>query len=166
MAYLTYIIDNYSILPEISAFIHASPTQWHNDADPLNYHTSTLLSRLNLSAVKRNGYVNLRCSPTPGCPTAVRPFDPFYKEKDNPVYSQFGLVYTELFNVSIAEVPGEIAGVCCSQFVVSRDRIWGRKREEYVGMRDWASRSRLDNIGVGSVFEMLWHVIFLEGSVL
>lgn len=110
--------------------------------------------------------MNLRCSHTPGCPTAVRPFDPFYKEKDNPVYSQFGLFYTELFNVSIAEVPGEIAGVCCSQFVVSRDRIWGRKREEYVGMRDWASQSRLDNIGVGSVFEMLWHVIFLEGSVL
>ena len=166
MAYLSYIIDNYSNLPEITAFVHASPTQWHNDVDPEDQQTSTLLSRLNLSTVKRKGYVNLRCSHTPGCPTAVRPFDSFYKEKDNLVYSQFDRLYMELFNVSISQVPDEIGGVCCSQFAVTRERIRGRRKEEYVWMREWASRSSLDNIGVGSVFEMLWHVVFLDGSVL
>lgn len=72
-----------------------------------------------------------------------------------------------LFNVSSAEVPEVIAGVCCGQFVVSRERIRRREREEYVRMREWAMGiDWLDDLGVGSVFEMVWQVIFLEEAVL
>jgi hypothetical protein len=97
----------------------------------------------------------------------VRPFDPAFKTKGNPVYAAFEEIYMGLFNVSSAEVPEVIAGVCCGQFVVSRERIRRREREEYVRMREWAMGiDWLDDLGVGSVFEMVWQVIFLEGAVL
>lgn len=161
MAYLTYIIDNYDTLPPITAFVHASPTQWHNDVFPATHET---LSRLDLSTVRRKGYVNLRCALAPGCPVSVRPFDEVYRRKENPVYSGFGVIYGELFNVS--RVPDVIGAVCCAQFVVTRERIWSRPREEYALMREWAVQSALDSVGVGSVFEMLWHAVFQEGPVL
>lgn len=161
MAYLTYIIENYATLPPITAFVHASPEQWHNDVFAT---TNETLSRLDLSTVRRRGYVNLRCALAPGCPVSVRPFDESYKQKENPVYSGFEGIYGELFNGS--RVPEIIGGVCCAQFVVTRERIWDRPREEYVWMREWVVRSKLDSVGVGSVFEMLWHVVFREGPVL
>lgn len=34
-------------------------------------------------------------------------------------------------------------------------------------MRDWAmGNTELDDLGVGSVFEMVWHVVFGEKSIL
>lgn len=165
-AYLTYIIEKYDSLAPLTAFVHAAPTQWHNDADPETKSTAQLLSALQLDIVRERGFVNLRCTASPGCPVAVRPFDPVFKAKGNPVYSEFADIYMGLFNVSLAEVPVEIGGVCCGQFVVSAERIRQRGKDEYVRMREWAMGSDLDDLGVGSVFEMVWHVIFGEGAVL
>lgn len=82
------------------------------------------------------------------------------------MYSGFADIYMGLFNVSLTEVPAEIGSVCCGQFVVSAERIRQRRREEYVRMREWAMGSDLDDLGVGSVFEMVWQVIFGKGPVL
>lgn len=66
MVYLTYIIDNYESLSDITIFSHANRYQWHND-DPL-YDGKMLLSRLQLPYVLEQGYVSLRCVWTLGCP--------------------------------------------------------------------------------------------------
>ncbi|KAE8149847.1 hypothetical protein BDV25DRAFT_155628 [Aspergillus avenaceus] len=163
MAYLTHIIDNYDSLADVTTFIHASGTQWHNDIG--NTSTTHLLSRLRLDAVERKEYTNLRCQHIPGCPIAVRPFDPELRASDNAVYQNFVKIYMELFNVSIKQIPQEIGGVCCGQFAVTRDRIRQRPREDYIYMRDWALTTDLDNFTVGSVFEMLWHIIFSENPI-
>ncbi|KAE8328613.1 hypothetical protein BDV39DRAFT_203820 [Aspergillus sergii] len=163
MAYLTHIIDNYDTLTDITVFMHASATQWHNDVGDTN--SSNVLSMLRLDAVKQRGYVNLRCQHRPGCPTAVHPFDPELLSSSSIVYRNFTTIYTELFNTSIETVPQEIGGVCCGQFALTKERIHQRRREDYVRMRDWAFSTSLDNFTVGSVFEMLWHMVFLEDPV-
>ncbi|OJD15808.1 hypothetical protein ACJ73_08944 [Blastomyces percursus] len=69
MAYLSYIIDNYHILPSIIAFLHAHRSgflqAWHVDA-PL--HDNVVAMRtLRIDYVQHSGYVNLRCNWNPGC---------------------------------------------------------------------------------------------------
>ncbi|KAE8375001.1 hypothetical protein BDV26DRAFT_295439 [Aspergillus bertholletiae] len=163
MAYLTHIIDNYDTLTDITVFMHASATQWHNDVGETN--SSNVLSMLHLEAVQQKGYVNLRCQHRPGCPTAVRPFDPEFVSSYSTVYRNFTAIYTKLFNTSLDTVPKEIGGVCCGQFALTKERIRQRRLKDYVHMRDWAFSTSLDNFSVGSVFEMLWHLVFLEDPV-
>lgn len=170
--YLTYIIDHYDSLHPITVFIHTSEIQWHNDIVD-SKSSLDLLTRLRLDIFQENetGFANLRCQHPPGCPIAVRPFDTVFREKENPVFNSFERFYTGLFNFSGSDdainVPHTIAGPCCSQFVVSRDRIRARRKEEYIHMRDWAmGNTELDDLGVGSVFEMVWHVVFGEESIL
>ncbi|KAI9927178.1 hypothetical protein MW887_003562 [Aspergillus wentii] len=163
MAYLTHIIDNYDNLADITAFMHASAKQWHNDIGDTT--TSNLLSRLRPQAIKDKGYSNLRCDHRPGCPIAVRPFDEEYTSKHNIVYKDFATFYADLFRIPIEQVPREVGGVCCGQFAVSRERIRQRSREEYIQMREWALTSSLHNFAIGSVLEMVWHVIFMEDYV-
>ncbi|KAL2369542.1 hypothetical protein RJ035_006146 [Blastomyces gilchristii] len=74
MAYLSYIIDNYHILPRTIAFLHAHRSgflqAWHVDA-PL--HDNVIAMRtLRIDYVQHSGYVNLRCNWNPGCKKAHR----------------------------------------------------------------------------------------------
>lgn len=74
MAYLSYIIDNYSSLPRTLAFLHSHRsgffTAWHTDAALHdNVHA---LRALQIPFVQQNGYVNLRCNWNPGCKEAHR----------------------------------------------------------------------------------------------
>ncbi|MCJ1255242.1 hypothetical protein MMC24_003058 [Lignoscripta atroalba] len=48
MVYLSFIIDNYNRLPNITIFIHSQRYQWHND-DPL--YGTTFFAYLQLAAV-------------------------------------------------------------------------------------------------------------------
>lgn len=61
MAYLTFLIDNYSNIPSAGAvFVHGSRWAWHNDE--INYDNAALLAALNISAaLAPSGYHNLRC---------------------------------------------------------------------------------------------------------
>ncbi|KAI1932436.1 hypothetical protein LOZ58_000836 [Ophidiomyces ophidiicola] len=165
MAYLTFIIDNYDTLPEITAFVHAKNYQWHNDG--AGSRTATILKNLYMSTVERKGYVNLRCNPDPGCPTAISPFSPTAEDiRTGDVRAHFPEVYMALLNVSRKEVPKRIGSVCCAQFALSRDRIRLRLRDDYIRMREWALTADFDSQTIGWVFEMIWHIIFKEDAVL
>ena len=61
MAYLTFIIDNYSDIPAAGAvMVHGSRFAWHNDWP--NYDNQALLGALNVSAaLSQYGYHNLKC---------------------------------------------------------------------------------------------------------
>jgi len=162
MTYLTFIIEHYDSLPDITAFVHAGATQWHNDI--LGAYTTSILDNLRTESVNRLGYANLRCRPEPGCPTSVNIFEPSVediKSKDARFY--FPEIYMELFGVTKEQVPEHVGHTCCAQFAVSRERIRARPRKDYERMRLWITDSSVnvtDSHGVGWVFEMVWHVVF------
>lgn len=165
MTYLTFIVDHYDSLPEVIAFVHGSHYQWHNDV--VGDKTADILANLRIEMVQKKGYVNLRCSTKPGCPTSINPLEPTevdIKKKD--VRAYFADIYMELFNVTENNIPKHIGGVCCGQFAVSKERIRSRPRADYIRMRDWAMKTKLDSFGVGWVFEKIWHIVFMEGPIL
>ncbi|KAK2737801.1 hypothetical protein FQN55_000912 [Onygenales sp. PD_40] len=173
MVYLTFIIDHYDSLPDITAFLHSTHYQWHNE--DVGYYNSAVLRKLRIDTVKARGYVNLRCKVEPGCPSSVHPHNPTEIDvRKNDVRAQFRDIYVELFNVSsVVDVPQVIGGMCCAQFAVSKERILERPLEDYVRMRRWMlgqgqelGGPGLSNFDVGWVFEKIWHVVFGEEAVL
>ncbi|KAJ5323285.1 Protein of unknown function DUF3431 [Penicillium atrosanguineum] len=71
MVYLTYLIDRYDSLPDVTVFLHGARYQWHND-NPL-YDSVVSIQNLNLDFVREAGYVNLRCTWMIGCPAELEP---------------------------------------------------------------------------------------------
>lgn len=119
LAYLQYIVEHYHNLPSTMVFIHSHkdgwPQAWHTDT--LTYSNVDSVRNLQIDTVQRNGYVNLRCQETPGCPDEIHPFRESPRQPSEEVYAQ---AWQELFNNT--NVP-EVVGVpCCSQFAVSRIR--------------------------------------------
>lgn len=164
IAYLTFIIDNYAALPSYTAFIHAGATQRHNDI--LGPYTAPILQNLRFDSVDRLGYLNLRCTLEPGCPIGVNPLEPTQTDiEGGDIRAYFADVYMELFDVPASAVPKHVGGVCCGQFVVSRERIRARPRNDYERMRRWALESTVtDSFGVGWTFEKVWQVVFGMGD--
>ena len=173
--YLSFILDYYDSLPEYSVFAHAGPEQWHNDVVgpttkanlPHGPKTIDSLAQFRFEAVDAYGYVNLRCSHHPGCPTSVRPHHPSTLDMAlMGARASFAEIYMEIFAVSRDQVPEQIGNVCCAQFVVSRKQILARPRSDYERMLLWADRTHLTNhYGVGWVFEKLWPIIFGEEAI-
>ncbi|KAM5458313.1 hypothetical protein MaudCBS49596_000226 [Microsporum audouinii] len=164
MVYLSFIIDYYDSLPEIVAFTHSTNKQWHNDFK--GRKTVNILSHLRDDAVKKKGYVNLRCLWEPGCPTSVNPLNPTETDiREQGERAKMAEIYMELFNVTRTEVPVHIGGVCCAQFAVTRERIRQRPLDDYIRMRNWALGAEFTSFGVGWVFEQIWHIIFMEEAI-
>ncbi|KAL8847063.1 MAG: hypothetical protein Q9221_007882 [Calogaya cf. arnoldii] len=158
MAYLTYIIDHYTSLPSILAFIHPHRRgfrdAWHTDT-PLHDNVDALRT-LRLPYVQKNGYVNLRCNWNPGCK------EPHRKNK-HVTAEVWQEVFKGLSNASFSQpdyVPGEVGAACCAQFAVSRERVLERPLSDYEGLRQWVVDTRMSDAQSGRVMEFLWHVIF------
>ncbi|THY18793.1 hypothetical protein D6D00_07968 [Aureobasidium pullulans] len=163
-AYLSYIIQNYELLPSTVAFVHSHEfgwlKAWHTDA--ARHSNVESLNSLNTNFVQRNGYANLRCIPNPGCPDEVRPFrEPVDESKTTEV--AFAAAWRDIFGND--DVPEVIGVACCAQFAVSRDQILKRTRDEYIRMHQWLMNTELDDSTSGRVFEYLWHIIFGQESV-
>ncbi|KAI4718655.1 hypothetical protein E4T48_05143 [Aureobasidium sp. EXF-10727] len=163
-AYLTYIIQNYDSLPSTVAFVHSHefgwPKAWHTDAE--RHSNVESLNSLNTKFVQRNGYANLRCLHSPGCPDEVQPFrEPM--DESRTTEAVFASAWKEIFGSD--DVPEVVGVACCAQFAVSKQQILKRTREEYVRMHDWLMGTELDDEISGRVFEYLWHIIFGQESV-
>jgi hypothetical protein len=156
--YLSYIIDNYDSLPEYSIFVHASQKQRHND---ISSKTADTLKSLRFQHINATGFVNLRCSWSPGCPIGVNPLDPTEQDvRNKDTRAFFAEIYMELLDVPRECVPRHIGNVCCAQFAVTRARILQRPRSDYERMLRWADNSHEGDYGVGWAFEKLWDIIF------
>lgn len=185
MAYLTYIIDHYAALPATLAFLHSHRSgflrAWHVDA-PLHDNAAGMRA-LQLDFVQRNGYVNLRCNPNPGCLRPVSGGITFITEE----------VWREIFTGTSTDttntimdadgnstappvtlrgaanqqplLPQRIGAACCAQFAVSRDQVLKRPLEDYIQFRDWVMRTDSNDRISGRVMEYLWHIIFSMDAV-
>ena len=170
MAYLTYIIDNYDkTIPSIVAFLHSHRggffQAWHVDT-PL--HDNVFAMRhLQLDFVKSRGYVNLRCNLNPGC-KATKKINPHILSTtwadvmgntSTPLFSQDGPVGAVAQYSSDAEEQKAIKmeprlwAPCCAQFVVSKEQIHRRPREDYLAIRQWLLDTEKNDAASGRVME-------------
>lgn len=163
--YLTYIVDNYENLPDVTVFIHSHQLHKHGTKratriyQGIDYDNFESIRALKLDHVEKVGFANLRCLNIPGCPNEIQPFRP---EKDrDPLRPQEPAMvdaWKQLFLID--EVPHVLAAPCCAQFAVSKSQIKARGKDEYERYLDWLYNTPLDDATSGRVFEYLWHVIF------
>ncbi|KAM7188314.1 Protein of unknown function (DUF3431) domain containing protein, partial [Naviculisporaceae sp. PSN 640] len=161
LAYLSYIITHYDSLPDISVFMHAHSSSWHDDQFGLD--SPTTLSRLNLDLVVLKGYVNLRCWWDPGCPDHIHPYTSNPDEL-KPEEQFFREAWLDLY--PWRDVPPAISQTCCGQFALSRERIRSVKLAEYVRLRDWILVTDLEDSVSGRVFEYIWQVMWTGYEIL
>nr|BBI16191.1 hypothetical polyol transporter [Ramalina conduplicans] len=162
MAYLTYIIDHYSDLPAIVAFLHSHRdgffSSWHTDT-PLHNNVDAMRT-LNLSFVKQNGYVNLRCKRSPGC-LEVQTHNAHVTPE----------VYLEVFQGTSTQInettqaPELVGAACCAQFAASSEQIRKRPLADYEVLRRWLLQTSDKDAKSGRVMEFLWHIIFGKEAV-
>ena len=72
MIYLTYIVDHYNDLPDITIFMYAHCWTHHNN-HLLGHDAVRNGPPIRSDHVIREGYVNMRCEWTPGCPEWLHP---------------------------------------------------------------------------------------------
>lgn len=165
-AYLAYLVDHYNELHPYTIFIHGREDQWHNDiAGP---KTHTVLRNLRYEAVNANGYVNLRCAGTPGCPSTLHQKNPVAHDSQYQyLLDQLPKTLHYLLEMEEEDFPADIGHQCCAQFALSRERIQARPRSDYRKMMIWVGTTDMtDNYGIGWLTEKLWHIIFGMPSVL
>ncbi|KAI8943097.1 hypothetical protein NX059_001128 [Plenodomus lindquistii] len=157
MVYLTYIIDNYDSLPDNVLFIHPTRYQWHND-DP-DYDGVPMLRHLQLPYLESEGYVNIRCAWTLGCPQEIKPYE---EEGEHRAAVHAGGVYKQAFEQLFpgVKVPRYVGVSCCAQFAATREKIREREIDEYKRWRDWVINTDLEDKISGRVLEYSWHMIF------
>ncbi|KAI9888944.1 MAG: hypothetical protein M1814_006122 [Vezdaea aestivalis] len=161
MIYLTYIIEHYDILPDVSIFMHAHRWSWHNN-DLSGHEAVQMLKSLSNERVFREGYMNLRCHWDPGCPEWMHPHE---QEEDITRQEQkvLGNSWSELFPDK--EMPEVLAQPCCAQFAVSRDRIQSIPFKRFVAYRDWLLRTPLSDYMSGRVWEYIWQFVFTGKNI-
>lgn len=152
-AYLTYIIDNYDNLPDHAIFLHGLRYQWHNE-DPM-YDGVPMLQRLRLSHVDEQGYVNLRCTWTIGCPAELHDMHPNVSAVPPSMESAFVPAIRHLFP-EVPE-PSEVGVGCGAQFAVSRAHVLKRPVEDYERVRNWLWETELEDALSGRILEYSWH---------
>ncbi|KZF24980.1 hypothetical protein L228DRAFT_59373 [Xylona heveae TC161] len=161
MVYLSYIIDHYDSLPDVSLFMHAHRWAWHND-DLLENDAAQMVKRLNARRVLREGYVNLRCHWYPGCPEWMHPgaVEEDAEKREQLVIAQS---WAELFPSE--PVPSVLAQPCCAQFALSRDRIHQLPLSKYIFYRDWVLQTPLSDSISGRIFEYVWQYLFTGQNI-
>ncbi|KAL8972919.1 MAG: hypothetical protein Q9183_000270 [Haloplaca sp. 2 TL-2023] len=160
MIYLSYLIDNYDHLPDIVLFMHSHRWTHHNN-DYLGFDASQMIRALNGAHVMRQGYVNMRCHWSPGCPEWLRPSssgDTLGKQEE----AVLDRCWRELFPFD--ELPSFLAQPCCAQFALSNDRIRSIPRSRYVFYRDWILRTPLSDYVSGRIWEYSWQYLFTKNS--
>ena len=124
---------------------------------------------LNLTALRAEGYISLRCGVQMGCER--QPFiDTAVPNWDGDAH--LGDFWSYI--VPSERLPGFLTFKCCAQFGVSRDAVRRRSLDEWrrvraplldkSGFYEGWSREIVDGHGVdwmlGSFYEKYWHVLF------
>ncbi|KAL2037339.1 hypothetical protein N7G274_009824 [Stereocaulon virgatum] len=156
MIYLTYIIDHYNDLPDIVIFMHAHRWTHHNN-HLLGNDAVEMVRRLRSDHVTREGYVNMRCQWTPGCPEWLHPGN-IHESLDKQEEEVLARCWKELFPSE--PLPRALGQACCAQFALSKERILSIPLTRFVFYRDWIMRTPLSDYVSGRIWEYLWQFVF------
>ncbi|KAL8825699.1 MAG: hypothetical protein Q9191_004252 [Dirinaria sp. TL-2023a] len=162
MVYLSYIIDHYYTLPDISIFMHAHRWTHHNNLF-LGADASQMLRRLSNEHVVREGYMNMRCHWDPGCPEWLH-FNGTKELIGKQEEAYLAKSWKELF--PLEPFPAYLAQPCCAQFALSRQRILSIPLSRFVFFRDWMMKTPLTDYISGRILEYSWQFIFTGKSAL
>ena len=118
-----------------------------------------MLRNVQIPYLEQEGYVNLRCVWTLGCPSEIKPLieserhrEPGEEERTGEMYKD---AFMELF--PLTPVPEVIGVSCCAQFAVTRSQIKKRPKEDYERYREWLLNTPLKDSVSGRVLEYSWH---------
>lgn len=156
MVYLSYIIDHYNNLTDVNIFMHSHRFAWHNN-ELLDSDAVQMVSRLSAERVQREGFMNMRCSWDPGCPSWIHP-GTVEEDVNKQEETMLAKSWSELFPLD--PIPNVLAQPCCAQFAISRDRIRSLPLARYVFYRDWLLRTSLSDYISGRVWEYVWQFVF------
>ncbi|KAI9850673.1 MAG: hypothetical protein M1830_006972, partial [Pleopsidium flavum] len=112
-----------------------------------------VLQNLQLPHVVNQGYVNLRCGWTLGCPAEIRPIN--YGNGGPIAEKYYRDGFQELFPNST--VPEVIGVGCCAQFAVTKEKLLERPMDDYEHYRQWLLGTSLDDDISGRIMEYSWH---------
>lgn len=158
--YMSYIVDHYDNLHDITFFWHNDEKVWHNNL-LLSWDSVETINRMDRENIMATGYVPSRCDLWPGCPAWIK-FNPT-KAEHNLDPHRLGEMFTpELFHnffPDADEFPPFFSGTCCSQFAVSRDAIRSRPKSTYEAILEWVLEYQYDDRS-GMVMELTWPYLF------
>jgi hypothetical protein len=115
-----------------------------------------MLRHFQLPYLEQQGYVNIRCAWSLGCPSEIKPLE---EEGEHRAAVHAGGDYKKAFEVLFPndKVP-EVVGVsCCAQFAVTKEKVKEKPRLEYERLREWLLETELKDSISGRVFEYSWH---------
>ena len=162
--YLTWIVNNYHLLPWYAIFVHGHFEAWHQGDDIVSQVTS-----LNRYALARQGYISLRCDWYPSCPAEIRPIDhdAVAWEAVDAFRNDTEFAIAENWNQMFPgePLPRTIASPCCAQFAVTRQAVLRRPKADYERLQDWLMDTLLVDQVSGRVLEKLWAYIFTGEAV-
>jgi len=161
MVYLSYIIEHYNNLTDVNIFMHSHRFAWHNN-ELLDNDAVQMVSRLSAERVQREGFMNMRCSWNPGCPSWMHP-GTVEEDVNKQEETMLAKSWSELFPLD--PIPNVLAQPCCAQFAISRDRIRSLPLARYVFYRDWLLRTSLSDYISGRVWEYVWQFVFTGKTV-
>ena len=129
----------------------------------IDYSAVELVTELRQDFVLQEGFVNLRCRRSPGCPADIEPFRGSANTA-NVGEQYYAAAWKELFGNN--KVPKVIGAPCCSQFAVSREAVLKRPLADYQRMYDWVLHNTLPDEVTSNIMEYTWHIIFGKDPVL
>ena len=155
MVYLTYIVDHYDQLADVTTFVHSHQIAYHNN-DLLQSDMPRMLRRLNLDLVTEKGYFNLRCHHEPGCPDWLHT-----DAKDENINRKEEIVFPKIWDSLHPGVPlpPVLSVPCCSQFAASRAGLQSISLAEWKRYQQWLIKTDLNDDLSGRVWEYTWHYI-------
>ena len=161
MIYLSYIINHYNALPDIVIFMHAHRWTHHNNPS-LSYDAAEMVRRLNSDYVTREGYVNMRCHWSPGCPEWLHSGNirESIQKQEEILLSRS---WKELFPSDA--LPTALGQACCAQFALSKERILSIPLSRFIFFRDWIMRTPLSDYISGRIWEYSWQYLFTGQSI-
>jgi hypothetical protein len=109
--------------------------------------------------LEQEGYVNMRCAWSLGCPSEIRPFA---EEGEHRAQVHAGGDYKQAFQVLFpgADVPEYVGVSCCAQFAATKEKIRERKKSDYERYRKWLLKTNLEDSISGRIMEYSWHSTF------
>lgn len=151
--YLTYIINNYHDLSDVTVFAHDHAWAMHIDKlDKTEGKNAESVRRLNLSHVVHNGYQSLRCQRVEYCVLSNRThWNQAKEEKFQDAWN---------FALSPEPLPDIVIGPAYAQFAVSKSAILKQSKETYQKLHQWLMQTTYENAESGRVMEYLWHILF------
>ena len=110
-----------------------------------------MLRHFQLPYLEKEGYVNIRCAWSLGCPSEIKPLAEEGEHREA-VHAggQYKKAFEQLFPGD--KVPAVVGVSCCAQFAATREKIRERTKEQYEKYRDWIMETDLGDAISGRVF--------------